>query len=99
MPYKVVFASERVEREFEKALRKIPNDYQASIAEAIRSLGQYPRPGGKKLKKLKGRVPIAHLTAQYRIRIGPYRMLYDVDDGAGKVVLLKLVRRNERTYG
>lgn len=99
MPYEVVFPSARVEREFEKALKKIPADYQATIAERMRSLGADPRPEGKRHKKLTGEVAVAQFVAQHRLRIGPYRLLYDIDDARKKVVLLKLVKRDERTYG
>lgn len=98
MAYEVVFPSERVERAFQKTLKKIPTDYQAAIVEAVRSLGINPRPQGKRAKKLKGRVMVSQFTAEYRLRIGPYRVLYDIDDQRKKVVLLKLVKRAERTY-
>ena len=83
---------------FEKALRKIPADYRASIIQSIRSLGQNPRPSGKRSKKLKGQVVVSHFLAQYRLRVGPYRVLYDVDDRRKKVVVLKLLKRDEHTY-
>ncbi len=99
MPYEVVFPSERVEREFEKTLEKLPADYQSAIAEKVRSLSLNPRPEGKRYKKLKGEVVVAQFIAQYRLRIGPYRLLYDIDETRKKVILLKLVKRGERTYG
>ena len=99
MSYEIVFPSERVEHEFEKVLRKIPADYQTAITQAIRSLSLNPRPPGKSYKKLKGRVMVSHFIAQYRLRVGRYRILYDVDEQRKKVVLLKLVRRDEHTYG
>lgn len=99
MPYELVFPSERVEHEFEKFLRKIPADYQSAIVHAIRSLSQNPRPMRKRYKKLKGRVVVSHFIAQYRLRVGPYRVLYDLDERHKKVILLKLVRRGEQTYG
>ncbi|RMH36700.1 MAG: hypothetical protein D6690_05355 [Nitrospirae bacterium] len=58
-----------------------------------------PHPREKRIKKLKSQIPVAaQLTAEYRLRIGPYRLLYDVDDRQKRVVLLKLLKRNERTY-
>ena len=99
MSYEVVFPSERVEREFEKALSKLPADYLSVVAEKVRSLSLNPRPEGKRYKKLKGEVVVAQFIAQYRLRIGPYRLLYDIDEARKKVILLKLVKRDERTYG
>lgn len=98
MPYGVVFPSERAERLFEKTLEKIPADYQTAIAEAIRGLSLNPWPGGKRRKKLKGHVVVSQFLAQYRLRVGPYRILYDVDTPRKKVLLLKLVKRDEHTY-
>ncbi|MCI0526467.1 MAG: type II toxin-antitoxin system RelE/ParE family toxin, partial [Nitrospira sp.] len=80
-------------------LRKIPADYQTAIVQAVRSLSQNPRPSGKSFKKLKGRVVVSQFIAQYRLRVGPYRVLYDVDEQCKKVVLLKVVKRDEHTYG
>lgn len=98
MAYQVVFASERVERIFLKALEKIPTDYQSAVVQAIRSLSSTPRPQGKRIKRLKGLVTVSRFTAEYRLRIGPYRILYDVDDERKKIILLKLAKRDEQTY-
>jgi mRNA interferase RelE/StbE len=98
MKYDVVFPSERVERLFQKTLEKIPNDYRAAIVAAVRSLKTNPRPQGKRTKKLMGELIVLQFTAEYRLRVGPYRVLYDVDDQRKKVVLLKLAKRNEQTY-
>ena len=98
MGYKVVFPSERIERTFQKMLSKIPAEYQDAIIMAVRSLAANPRPEGKRSKKLAGQLIVSQFTAQYRLRIGPYRLLYDVDDQRKKVILLKLAKRDEHTY-
>ena len=98
MEYDVVFPSERVERFFQKTLKKIPDDDRTAIVAAIRSLKTNPRPQGKRTKKLTGELIVSRFTAEYRLRVGPYRVLYDVDDQRKKVVLLKLAKRNEQTY-
>ncbi len=36
--------------------------------------------------------------AQYRYRLGDYRLLYDINDGEQSILLLDIRRRNERTY-
>ena len=38
---------------------------------------------------------MSQFTAEYRLRVGPYQVLYDGDDQRKKVVLLKLVKRDE----
>ena len=98
MGYEVVFPSERVERSFQKSLSKIPADYQGAIVTAIRSLAASPRPEGKRTKKLAGQLIVLQFIAQYRLRIGPYRLLYDIDDQRKKVIILKLAKRDEQTY-
>lgn len=54
-----------------KALSKINDPYYTNIIEAIDSLAENPRPFG--YKKLTGR-------DGYRIRVGTYRVIYDIFD-------------------
>lgn len=98
MSYKIIFPGKQVENDFEKILQKIPDNYKEHIIKEIRSLAINPRPQGKRYKKLKQSISIAHLLAEYRLRVGPYRVLYDIDDKNKKVVLLKLVKRDKHTY-
>lgn len=98
MEYDVVFPSERVERLFQKTLETISADYRTAIVAAVRSLKTNPRPQGKRTKKLIGELIVSRFTAEYRLRVGPYRVLYDVDDQRKKAVLLKLAKRDEQTY-
>ena len=58
---------------------------------AIRGLASEPRPQGA--IKLRG------AERAYRIRVGPYRIVYDVYDDRALVVILKVARRSETTYG
>ena len=39
---------------------------------------------------------MSQFTARYRLRVGPYRVLYDADDQRKKVVILKLAKRDEQ---
>ena len=55
----------------QKQLDKLPEKIAEPIIEAISALEKNPRPKG--CKKLKGR-------AGYRIRIGDYRVIYDIFD-------------------
>lgn len=95
--WEVVSPSERVERAFQKTLTKIPSDYQDAIVIAIRSLAANPRPEGKRTKQLTGQIILSQLTAEYRLRVRPCRVLYDIDDQKKKVILLKLAKRDEWT--
>jgi mRNA interferase RelE/StbE len=83
--YEVKTASRRVERQ----LDKVDDEIYPRVAEAIESLADNPRPFG--VKKLAGRV--------HRIRVGPYRIIYSIYDREKVVVIDKVDRRKERTYG
>lgn len=82
----------------ENKLSKIPAEYQDAVITAVRSLANNPRPEGKRTKKLTRQLLLSQFTAQYRLRIGPYRLLYNVDEQRKKVILLKLAKRDEHTY-
>ena len=56
---------------------------------AIEQLSQNPRPKG--VKKLKGEVDF------YRIRVGNYRILYEINDAA-KIIIIERVMSRENAY-
>jgi Arc/MetJ family transcription regulator/mRNA-degrading endonuclease RelE of RelBE toxin-antitoxin system len=72
-----VEAFQLAKRAFQKTLAKIPDDCQRAIVTAIRLLGMNSRPEGKRTKKFIGQIILAQFTAEYRLRFGPYRILYD----------------------
>lgn len=96
--YEVGFPSAAVEKSFEKELSKLDRGSLLRIKEAVDSLGCDPRPQGKKIKALRPPLRVSLFLAQYRIRVGDYRILYDIDDAAHKVILLAIRRRSEKTY-
>lgn len=96
--YEVGFPSAAVEKSFEKELSRLGRPDLLRIKEAVDSLARDPRPQGKKLKALRPPVQISLFVAQYRIRVGDYRILYDIDDAARRVILLAIRRRSEKTY-
>lgn len=100
MKYEVKFPNSSIEKKFDKALLKISQvNIQDEIIKAVEKLADNPRPYSKKpFKKLKPPVQFYQFTAQYRIRIGDYRVLYDVDDKRKIVWILVLRRRGQRTY-
>ena len=100
MKYEVRFPNSSIEKKFDKAISKISQvNIQNEIIEAVEELADNPRPYGKKpFKKLKPPVQLYQFVAQCRIRIGDYRVLYDVDDDRKIVWILALRRRGERTY-
>lgn len=64
MPYSLDFRKQAL-----KELEKINEPFYSNIKEAISKLTENPRPNG--YKKLSGR-------DAYRIRIGDYRVIYDI---------------------
>jgi mRNA interferase RelE/StbE len=69
-----------IERQALKSLAKIPNDDRSAIEQKIRDLAGDPRPAG--VKKLSGR-------DAWRIRIGNYRVIYEINDR--KLIVLVVV--------
>lgn len=97
MRYEVKFPSNSIAKKFEKALDNIsPKELQKKIKEDVLSLASNPRPYGE--PKIKPPLEVYSYVAQYRLRIGDYRVLYDLDDKRRIVWILALRKRNERTY-
>lgn len=96
--YQVLFPNEKIKNKFKEALSALPKEQLNKIHNEINKLSSNPRPEGKKFKFLKVPVWIYSITAQYRLRVGNYRILYDVDDKTKKVWLLAVRKRSEKTY-
>lgn len=97
MRYAVKFPTASIEKKFLKTLDDIsPKGVQGQIREKVLSLSNNPRPYGE--PKIKPPIDVYSYVAQYRLRIGDYRVLYDVDDRYKTVWILALRRRSERTY-
>jgi mRNA interferase RelE/StbE len=60
------------------------------LRNAIRNLAEEPRPAG--VKKIRG------TEIAYRIRIGNYRVIYEVYDRDNLIVIFQISRRTETTY-
>ncbi|MBL7197924.1 MAG: type II toxin-antitoxin system RelE/ParE family toxin [Candidatus Omnitrophica bacterium] len=97
MEYKVKFPSKTLAKKFIKILNKMtPKDFREEIKERVLLLAKNPRPYGE--IKTKPPIEVYSFTAQYRLRIGNYRVLYDIDDKKKIVWVFALRKRNERTY-
>jgi len=70
----------------QKRLAKIEKEDRKRIIEAIRALANDPRPAGS--KKLSGR-------PAWRIRIGRYRVIYEVHDQQLLVLVVAVGHRRE----
>ncbi len=96
--YEVSFPNNSLAREFEKHLRKLPTKLQRQVKEKVEALTKAPRPGMKSFKRLSPPISYREWTAHYRMRIGKYRVLYDVDEQKKKVWILSLRKRGKKTY-
>jgi len=72
----------------EKDMKSIDRMHLRRVDLAIIGLQNDPYPSG--VKRL-----IAKDIAQYRIRVGDYRVLYDVDESRKKVLILRVGHRKD----
>ena len=103
MSYRVLFPSGSSGKHFQKELAGVPSDkLKQAIMDNTRALANNPYPfdrnNPKFFKKIVPPIEFSLLTASYRLRIGDYRVLYDVDDSKKIVWVLALRRRSEKTY-
>jgi mRNA interferase RelE/StbE len=82
--YQVKTASRRVEKE----IAELPQRVRDRVIKAIRKLAKDPRPRGA--RKLMG-----EMRGAWRIRVGDYRVIYDVNDDERLVIILALLHRRE----
>ena len=75
------------EKRAEKELRKLPREALGQVAAAIDKLAVNPRP--PQSKRLIGHI------AGYRLRVGPYRVLYTVKQEIVTVLIIKIAHRRE----
>ena len=73
-------------RTAQKQIAKIDRDQHPRIIEAIRNLSSDPRPSG--CKKLSGR-------PAWRIRVGPYRVIYEIYDDRLVVLVVAIGDRKD----
>jgi len=78
------------ERDVERLRRRIQRHSFERLRTAIRSLADNPRPRG--VRKIEGS------ERAYRIRVGDYRVVYEIYDKESLVLILQLARRAETTY-
>lgn len=71
----------------EKELKGLPTKMVARIVPLLEALSTVPRP--PRCRKLKGG------DKQWRIRIGDYRAVYEIDDSARTVHVTRIAHRRE----
>lgn len=75
-----------ITRKAQKALSRIPDDYQDRIISTIHGLADEPFPPGT--KKLSGR-------EAWRIRVGVYRIIYEVHQDVLSILVVLVGHRND----
>ncbi len=75
-----------IKRPAAKALANLTDENYQKVRDAIRELAQNPRPSG--CLKLTGR-------EGWRIRVGVYRVIYEINDPDKKVMVLHLGHRRD----
>ena len=78
-----------VPKSVQKQLDRLPEQVYQRIVKKIQSLAEEPRPAGS--LKLKG------VEAEYRIRVGDYRLRYKVDDEK-RIVILGRCQHRKNVY-
>jgi mRNA interferase RelE/StbE len=81
--YRVVLS-----RSARKELEGIPDKIADRIVRQLEALSRFPRPTG--CLKLKG-------ASQWRIRIGDYRVIYEIDDSA-RLIDVGYIRHRKDVY-
>lgn len=81
MTYSVTFSKQAL-----KKLDKVSEPYYSNIKSAIQNLSENPRPHG--YKKLKNR-------DSFRIRVGTYRVIYDIFDAELVVYVITIGHRKD----
>lgn len=75
-----------IQRRAQKQIARLPTNIQDRIEKSLQALSDEPRPRGS--HKLQGR-------EGWRIRVGDYRVVYELDDTAREVLIVTLGHRKD----
>lgn len=78
-----------VERSAEKDLKRLASEIRPRIAKVLESLGETPRPPGS--LKLSGS------ANDWRVRVGDYRIIYEIADEI-RIVRINRIRHRGEVY-
>lgn len=82
--------SPAADRDLDRLKQRIQRHEFKRLRIAIRGLADEPRP--HRVRKIKG------AERAYRIRVGNYRVVYEINDNESLVLILQVTRRTETTY-
>jgi mRNA interferase RelE/StbE len=75
-----------VQRRAQKRIARFPTNIQDRIERGLQALSDEPRPPGS--RKLRGK-------EGWRIRVGDYRAIYEIDDEAREVIVVDVGHRRD----
>ena len=75
-----------LQRSAQKSLEKIPSETRHRIYASLKGLSENPRPPG--CKKLRD-------SRYWRIRVGDYRAIYEIEEATRTVTVLRVAHRGE----
>ncbi len=78
-----------ISKKARKQIAKLPNHVAAAIFTAAKTLKDWP--DCKNVKSLKGR-------QDYRLRVGNYRVFFEVETATKTIFIMEVKKRDERTY-
>ena len=76
-----------IERHAEKGFKKIPKNISNKLIIKIKSLKDNPKPSG--CRKITGS------ENDYRVRIGDYRVIYEIDEKNKQIIILAVGHRKD----
>ena len=76
-----------LERNAERDLKKLPKDIFHRIVVSVKSLAQNPKPQGSR--------KIIGSKNDWRIRVGDYRVIYEIDEEVKAVKIMRIRHRRE----
>lgn len=79
-----------IARSARKALERLPNRERTRITETLVEMRADPYSGD--VKRLR------NYSVSFRRRVGSYRILFDLDPDEGRIEVLDITRRDDRTY-
>lgn len=85
MSYRLLIVDEKI---WDKDLRSIPAQKAASIRNKVLQLKSFPNAGD--IKKLAN-----YPVADFRLRIGSYRVLFDMDHESHVILLYRILHRKD----
>ena len=80
--YRIIF-----KRSAEKALGKLPRKAQERVRDAIDHLQEEPRPRGAR--------QLTDADNAWRIRVGRYRVIYEIQDNILVVLVIRIAHRSK----